>query len=89
MRKNDVTEKIDPLTDLADLHLIWMKIKQQHLKEEITDSFHDILKKTLIRMHDDKIVTIAQIMPCFQLMLRELIQLIEIDIGEQLARHIA
>lgn len=57
--------------------------------KKVFDFFYEILKTGSFRMHDDKIVAITKIMFCLQLVLRELIQLVEIDIRKQLTRHIA
>lgn len=89
MRENDISQKINALAVSPYLDLVRMKLKLKPLAQEILYRLQKNLQLRRIVAHNQKVVSITDIVFNMQSMLHKLIKFVQIDIGKKLAREIA
>ena len=85
-RTDDIPEEISTLMARENLCFGWMKRKREGVSEETVNLITPYCERLGIGSDDGKIIHIADIIFYFQSVFYKLVQFIEIDIGEELAR---
>ena len=86
---HDVAEEIDAIADRAKALARGVEFQAQVFAEIGGDLFPPVQQLLLLRGQQHEVVAVAQVVATFQLMLDELIQAVEVDVGEELAVEVA
>lgn len=87
--KNPIPDERNPFADIADERLVRMEFQAELVPYIFPYPVPDAAQMRLVRMNDEEIIHIPPVPFLAEPLLHEMVEAVEIDIGEQLARKIA
>lgn len=84
VRKRDVAEKINAASVCAYGDLAWMQLKIEIFVKKVLDFRDEFFQEIFVIRHNNKIISVANIIFNSQFFFHKLIKLIHVDISEQL-----
>lgn len=84
MWKNDVSQKVDALPELSDVHFIGVQQQVETGGKKVANCSFQSIKVFMIVVEKNEVIGVAEVVLRFQSVLRELVKFVEVNIGEEL-----
>ena len=88
VRQRHVSQKVDPLAQLAQFDLRWMQFQLQAIGKESSDHWKQRDECNGVIMQQDEIIRIPDVVFAAYSFFNEMIERIQVDIGKELRRQI-
>lgn len=83
----DIAQQVARFTDRRHDHAPWIQLETEHLREECSHRSEPIPGFPAIIGEQQNVVHVAEVVPHSQLLLHEVVERVEVDVGEELARE--
>ena len=89
MRELHVSEEVHTLMVFHQMDFVWMQFKLQFFLQKLLYRSKQVFQLRFVSRHKYKIVGVADIVFCFQLMFYKLVELVHVHVGKKLRGQIA